>query len=51
MALNTGIFGDPSTSAGTQDLLVQTPEPATLAVLGFGLAALAGVHRTRRPRA
>ncbi len=51
MALDNGIFGDPSTSAGTQDLLVQTPEPTTLAVLGFGLTALIGARRTRRTRA
>jgi hypothetical protein len=51
-ALNNGIYGDPATDAGTQDMLVQmqVPEPATLSVLALGSLGLAGARMVRRRR-
>lgn len=45
-----GIYGDPSTDAGTQDLLVQAvPEPSSLALAGLaGCLALGSYLRRRR---
>ena len=50
MVILNGINGDPSTDAGTLDLLVQVAvaEPASLAMLGLGLAGLGAARR--RPR-
>ncbi len=52
VALDNGIFGDPGTDAGTQDMLVQlqVPEPATLSVLALGSLGLAGARMVRRRR-
>ena len=43
----TGVFLGDITN-GNVNLIVEAPEPATLAVLGFGLTGLGVVRRRRR---
>ena len=51
--LNNGTMGDPSTTAGSQDLLVQSrpssvPEPGSMGLVAAGIAVLGVVRRRRR---
>jgi hypothetical protein len=50
-SITNGIYGNPSTDAGTQDLLVQAnsvPEPTSIATAAFGVIGLAGMAYRRR---